>query len=277
MADVPSGLAARVETTGRSRGARWASATDNPVRQGEERMTETEQVREISQSERGQVVMPFYIVCDVSWSMTPDIAALNSALQDLRQAIAADPIVDDVAHIGVITFSDDAQVVVPLGQMSESPLPTLTVRNGTNYGAAFRTIASTLEADRQGMKAREMKVYRPCVFFLTDGEPLDGDFADTFRDTLTTHATKAYPIFVPFGFRDAPEVVLRKLAYPPEKGKWYMARTTDVRDALKGMADVIMKSILSSGHTAATGASGAHHLADPAPGSSLTAGDSEFV
>ncbi|MBJ7330459.1 MAG: VWA domain-containing protein [Solirubrobacteraceae bacterium] len=240
-------------------------------------MTELQQVEERTNIEPGQIVMPFYIVCDVSASMTGDMADLNAALGDLHDEVVSAPVVDDIARIGIITFSDDAQVVLPLGQMSEGGLPTLSAQAGTNYGAAFRTIAATIEADRQALKAQQLKIYRPCVFFLTDGEPLDGDYAQTFRDTLTKPATKAYPVFVPFGFRDAPEAVLRQLAYPPERGRWYMARTSSVREALKGVIHVIMTSIVTSGGRAASSSAGALALADPAPGVSITAGDSEFM
>ena len=36
---------------------------------------------------------------------------------------------------------------------------------------------------------------------------------------------KQYPVFIPFGFRDAPEDVLRKLAYPRRRGGGITSRT----------------------------------------------------
>ena len=75
----------------------------------------------------GQIVMPFYLICDVSYSMIDDMPALNDSLQRLRRAIVAQPIVDDVAHISIMTFSDIAKVVMPLGQMSEQAVPQLSV------------------------------------------------------------------------------------------------------------------------------------------------------
>ena len=83
------------------------------------------------------MVMPFYLICDVSYSMSGDMVALNDGVQKLRQSIVAEPLVDDAGHISVMTFSDTAKVVVPLSQMSETSMPTLSVEGGTNYGAAF--------------------------------------------------------------------------------------------------------------------------------------------
>src|SRR5262249_41099132 len=201
--------------------------------------------RERAVVEPGQLVMPFYLLCDVSISMTDDMAALNEAVQRLRRAIVSEPAVDDVAHVGIMTFSDQGKMVAPLGQMSEHGVPALTVEGGTNYGAAFRLLAQTIAQDTASLKAQEYKVYRPCAFFLSDGAPLDPDWEATFRATLTYDPStgmgmKGHPVFVPYGFRDAPEHVLRRLAYPMGRAKWYHCKSSDIGDALKGILDIIM-------------------------------------
>src|SRR4051794_21597157 len=149
--------------------------------------------------------MPFYIVCDVSYSMSGDMGHLNEALQGLHRAIVAEPVVDDVARISVLTFSDGAAVVTPLDQLSGTTLPTLTVQGGTNYGAAFRLLAQTIDADAAELKRQGYKTYRPCAFFLTDGMPGDQGWGASFVSTLTYNketgqGMKNHPIFVPFGF-----------------------------------------------------------------------------
>lgn len=205
----------------------------------------------------GQIVMPFYLICDVSYSMVKDMGALNDSLQRLKNAIVAKPIVDDVARISIMTFADAAKVVMPLGIMRHEVIPTLSVEGGTNYGNAFRALASAIPADARELRQQGCKVFRPCAFFLTDGEPLDDDWYQTFRDTLTyDRATnvgmKQHPAFIPFGFRDAPEDVLRRLAYPMDKARWYHARTSSVEEALNGIMGIIMKTVVSSGLSAAS-------------------------
>jgi len=239
-----------------------------------------ERVRERSEVEPGQIVMPFYLVCDVSYSMYGDMPTLNDSVQRLRRAIVGEPIVDDVAQICIISFSDSAKVMMPLGQMSEQAVPALSVEGGTNYGEAFRLLAQTITADTATLKSQGYKVYRPCAFFLSDGEPLDHDWHQTFTGTLTYdrasgHGMKGHPIFVPFGFRDAPEAVLRQLAYPPEKGKWYKARTATVEQALNGIIDIIMKTVITSSMTV-PGGKPAVVQQQPAPGSGIVQGDSEY-
>lgn len=230
----------------------------------------------------GQIVMPFYLTCDVSCSMTNDMPALNDSLQRLKRAILADPATNDVAYISITTFSDIGKVVMPLGQMSEQHVPTLSPEGGTNYGAAFRTLAQAITQDTADLKARGLKVFRPCVFFLSDGEPLDHDWHQTFVSTLcydpiTKAGMKSHPIFVPFGFRDAPEGVLRKLAYPKEKGKWYHTRTATVEQALAGIIGIIMSTVVTASRSAGT----AHPAIVPQPpaaGSGIAYGDpDDFV
>ncbi len=242
-------------------------------------MTE-ERVRERAGAEEGQLVMPFYLICDVSGSMNRDMQELNKGVKKLRRAIVAEPVVDDVAQVCVMTFSDMAKVVMPMTQMSEQEVPTLSVEGGTDYGAAFRALAQTITQDTANLKAQGYKVYRPCAFFLTDGLPNDSDWHRTFTSTLTyDKATgtgmKGHPIFVPFGFRSASVEVLKQLAYPPERGMWYHTKTSDVEEALKGMLDVIMNTVITSGQCVTTGQP-AITQQPPSPDSGIDHGASEY-
>lgn len=241
---------------------------------------EAEQVQERTDVEKGQIVMPFYVICDISYSMAGDMPALNSALQDLRDAIKNEPAVDDVARLSVITFSDNAQVATPLGQVSETTMPDLSAQSGTNYGAAFRLLAQTLSDDRKRLKADGYRSYRPCAFFLTDGEPQDQDYGQTFVDTLTYDPAsgkglKAHPIFVPFGFRDAPEEILTRLAFPPDKSRWYRATATGA-EALTGLLGIIMRTVVTSSRRASKGERDAVQLADASSDANLKSGDSNY-
>jgi hypothetical protein len=58
---------------------------------------------------------------------------------------------------------------------------------------------------------------------------------------------RGYPIFVPYGFRNAPEDVLKQLAYPPQSSRWYYASNTTGDDALEGILNVILQTVMSSG------------------------------
>jgi uncharacterized protein YegL len=230
--------------------------------------------------EQGQLVMPFYLVCDVSFSMFHEMPALNAGVKKLRQSIVSEPVVDDVAQICVMTFSDEANVVVPLGPLSATEIPPLAAQNLTDYGAAFRKLAATIETDRARLREQGYRIYRPCAFFLTDGLPTDANWHRTFVETLTYNAETregmtAHPIFVPFGFREAREEILRQLAYPPNRAKWYHAKAVAIEQVLGGLLDIIKKSVISSGNSAGTGQP-TIILPDPDPETGITMHDSEY-
>jgi len=230
--------------------------------------------------EQGQLVMPFYLICDVSYSMYREIPALNDGVRRLRQAIVAEPVVDDVAQICVMTFSDKAKVIVPLGPLSECEIPLLSAENTTEYGAAFHLLADTIEQDRVRLKELGYRIYRPCAFFLTDGLPTDHDWHQVFVETLTYNretrqGMMAHPIFIPFGFRDARPEILRQLAYPPDRSKWYHAEDVSIDQVLTGLLDIIKKSVISSGLSSGTGQP-TIVLPEPDPGSGITQHDSEY-
>jgi uncharacterized protein YegL len=210
---------------------------------------------------QGQLVMPFYVICDVSGSMSGDIAALQAGLEQLKADIMKDPVVDDLTMLSVIAFGTDAKTVVALAPPSEVVIPQLQLMGGTDFGAAFREYHRAFEEDRARLKAEGKKVYRPCVFFLTDGEPWDKDYVQTFSsllayDPATNQGNRAFPYVVTFGFRDAPEDVIRGLAYPDfgsTKGKWFLARSSNISELLRSMTKAIGNTVVSSGLSASAG------------------------
>jgi hypothetical protein len=212
----------------------------------------------------GQVIMPFYLVCDVSGSMDRDMGALNAGLAQLRQEILSEPVVDDLVMLSVITFNHEARTAVPLNAPSEIVLPQLSSGGGTVYGAAFREFHRAFRADRQRLKDEGRKVFRPCVFFLSDGEPNDRDYLQTFQsllgyDSETEQGNSAYPYVTTFGFRDAQPATMASIAYPnfgdqKKRGRWFIAKQGHTVDQLlKSMAGVIGKSVIKSGQSVGTG------------------------
>src|SRR5262245_66224432 len=65
-------------------------------------------------SEQG-ILLPFYLVVDVSYSMLgPKLDAANRVVPEVADALAKNPILEDKIRFGLIDFSDDARVVLPL-------------------------------------------------------------------------------------------------------------------------------------------------------------------
>lgn len=216
----------------------------------------------MSQAVEGQVVMPFYIMCDVSGSMWVDVAALNAGIAQLQQDIMRDPVVDDLAMVSIISFADTARTVVPLSFPSQIRPPTFTSDGLTNFGPAFREFHRAFEADRVRLKAEGKRIFRPCIFFLTDGEPTDGDHAEVFAsllgyDPVTKQGNPRYPYVTAFGFREAAAETMATITYPTfgdKRGRYFLARDgATVTDVLNGIAGAIATSVVGSALSAGSG------------------------
>jgi uncharacterized protein YegL len=207
------------------------------------------------------VVLPFYLLCDVSGSMSPHIATLNTSLREFRDTLAKDPVLSDKVQFGVVDFSDDASEVVPLGDFTAADLDSrqLSSRGGTSYAAAFRTMRQTMERDIAAGSDR-YKYFRPAVFFLTDGYPNGGDgweqafAALTEFDPVSGQGFKSYPLFVPFGIGDADATILRQLVHPQHRSALFMANAgATPTAAIQAMTKGMLASVLKSGRSVPTG------------------------
>jgi uncharacterized protein YegL len=160
------------------------------------------------QSSDGYQILPFYIVLDESSSMDgPSIDAVNAALPELHAAIAADPNVCDKTSVSIITFSDSAQVLVPLTRMDDlETMPGVIARGSTNYGAAFDLLRSQIEEDVTRLKAQSAntQVLRPACFFISDGEPTDSEAVwQASHSALTAEGFRYRPHIISFGVAKA--------------------------------------------------------------------------
>jgi len=204
--------------------------------------------------------MPFYVICDVSGSMSVEMAGLNSGLREIHQAIMTDPVVSDLVMMSVITFDSSARTVVPLAAPPDITLPSLSATGSTNYSAAFQLFHQAFQADRARLKGAGKQVYRPCIFFLTDGEPNDDGYKQTFRSLLAKENNGSYPYVCAFGYGGASQARMESLAYPdfgPEskRGRWFIANSgKSIGELLKAIAPALASSILSSGQSASAGA-----------------------
>jgi uncharacterized protein YegL len=208
-----------------------------------------------------QKLMPFYLVVDVSSSMGGAKAqAANNMVLALVDALAANPILSDKIRFGMLQFATDARVLLPLCDPldSNTVFPALAVGGATAYAPAFRLLRSEIEANVKQLKADGFAVHRPTVFFLSDGSPTDQAEWQQAFDELTGIAS--YPNVVPFGVSDADRGVLRSLIHPATGQKrmrmFLMDEGEDAAQAISGMAEVLISSVLASGSSMAAGASG---------------------
>lgn len=234
----------------------------------------------------GAKLLPFYVVTDVSYSMSGrKIAAANQILPKVVDALAQNPILSDKVRIGLIDFSDDARVQLPLCDVLEPTLtiPALKVRGSTSYAAAFRLLRTEIAANIKQLKGDGYLVHRPAVFFLSDGEPTDKDsmWRSAFADLVNE---PAYPNVIPFGVEDADGHTLQALIHPSSGPKqmrmFLMNKGEDAAQAITSMAEIMISSVIQSGHSMSQGQSGIL-LPDkydlPTGVTTYTAADDDFV
>jgi uncharacterized protein YegL len=245
------------------------------------------------ESEKGKL-LPFYLVVDVSWSMSgTKLDTANTIMPQVLDAVANAPILCDKVRFSVIDFSDDAQVRLPLCDLLDNvTLPSFSIRGGTSYVSAFRLLRTEIETNVKQLKADGFAVHRPAVFFLSDGEPTDKDpewraaFAElTHYDKGTLSGFSMYPNFVPCGVDDADPKVLQELIHPVGGNKpmrMYLEDKSNnggAAQAIAGMAEVLISSVLASGESMAQGNSGIILPPDEdlPPGLASYTADDDFV
>ena len=163
----------------------------------------------------GENILPFYIVCDESGSMGPNggINAINAALPELHSTIASDPLVSDKCRIGLITFSDTAEELMSLTNLADVvAMPGMQSRGMTNYGQVFDLLKTVISRDIANLKSQGYKVYRPAVFFITDGEPTDvATWESSYRSLVDKNTNRHAPNIIAFGVDGADATTIGKV------------------------------------------------------------------
>ncbi|GAA2756163.1 vWA domain-containing protein [Actinopolymorpha rutila] len=211
-----------------------------------------------------QQILPFYLVCDESGSMSGDpIDAINTALPELHQEIAYNPVVADKTQFAIIGFSDSVDIALPLSDLSQvKQLPVLTTKGSTDYAAAFRCVKDQIEQDVARLKSQGHQVFRPVVFFLTDGQPT-GDYRKEWED-LTTTSFPLHPNIVAFGIGSHvdPDTISAVGTFRA----FVSDGTLSPAQALQEFAVALTKSIVRSGSTPAPDGGMTLQTPDTVPG-----------
>ena len=157
-------------------------------------------------------IFPVFIVVDVSASMSGGpIEALNEALPNLQKEMVSNPTVGEIARIALVTFSDSGTTLIPLCDLAEAELPEVMVEGGTNFAAGFRETRKAI-ASGLGSLPKGTPIYRPVVFFMSDGEHQAREDWVSALDELRDRSWKFAPEIVAFGFGNANTDALRRIA-----------------------------------------------------------------
>ena len=209
----------------------------------------------------GLQLLPFYLVCDESASMAGiAIDSINASLPELHVEIGTNPAVADKTRFCLIGFSDHADVLLPLSDLSVvTTMPKLSASGGTNYKAAFEALKNTIDSDVAALKSAGNVVYRPAVFFLSDGYPNHDNWQPSFQALIDPNS-KSRPNILAFGFGAADQNIIRQVATT----RAFMANgNTDLAEALREFAQSLIRSIVNSVTPSASNPSGGANLSMP--------------
>lgn len=121
--------------------------------------------------------LPVYLLCDCSGSMKGEpIQAVQAGIESLVSALLGDPTTFGVAHLSVITFSNQASQIVPLTPALDfqARMPQLQTQDSATFlGLALELLEQCLDRDLQKKDATQQGDYLPLIFILTDGKPSD--------------------------------------------------------------------------------------------------------
>ncbi|MEV7042125.1 VWA domain-containing protein [Amycolatopsis sp. NPDC051061] len=190
-------------------------------------------------------ILPFYVVCDESYSMADHLDLLNDSLDDVYRIVRTDPALAGRARLGMIGFSREARIVAPLSQRAERiGKPGLQGGAETNFGAVFTTLRETIERDVERLRAESCSVYRPAVFFLSDGQPTDHADWPAAHARLVDRDWPARPRMIAFGIGDADRATMSQIG----TYRAYLSRTgVTPRRVIREFAKTLASSLLLSG------------------------------
>ncbi|MFC4591228.1 vWA domain-containing protein [Sphaerisporangium corydalis] len=158
--------------------------------------------------------LPTYLVVDVSKSMRPYEALLNRTLEDIINTLYSSPRISEFIHLSILTFSNRPHLVLAMTEIAElTRLPTVECRGSTYFAPLFESLRDRIEFDLPRLLARNVRPLRPVVFLLTDGAPADPEerWASAF-DALTSREWRPHPHVITYGFGEAVESVLKRMA-----------------------------------------------------------------
>ena len=132
---------------------------------------------------------------------------------------------------------------MPLSNLSDvGAMPGCAAKGLTNYGEAFNLLRVVIQRDIANLKAQGLQVYRPAVFFITDGEPTD-DWEANHRALTDKAMNPQAPHIISFGVAGANAAVIGKIG---TKAAFIANHGVDPGNALKEILKSLTNTIVNS-------------------------------
>ena len=123
----------------------------------------------------GEMHLPFALLVDTSGSMEVSVDKLNEGLRMFGELLKEDSQAVGRVEISIITYDDDARVLVPFGPAYDYEAPRVTCGGMTAMHEAVDLALREIEARKEQYKETQTPYYRPWIINMSDGAPNDTD------------------------------------------------------------------------------------------------------
>ena len=154
--------------------------------------------------------IPVVLMLDTSDSMLTvrkgqdesPMAALKGALDVIQSGISSDPLARKRADISFLVYGTEVHEPTPFATVDAEhfALPELQKNGLTSTNQAIMDALNLVEARKEEYKAAGIKYYRPIIFLLTDGVPMDpekhAEAVQQLQSALDQKKTSFYTIAI---------------------------------------------------------------------------------
>ncbi|MFI2368479.1 hypothetical protein [Streptomyces sp. NPDC018833] len=196
---------------------------------------------------------PVYVVLDTSAAAARCVSQLHDALRSLQTLLANSPDVTSAVRLSVLTFSDTADVRMPLTQVTwQTGIPDLPTGNGCRYEPVFQRLLELVPLETERLKQQAARVNRPTVFFLAAGDPTDGGQWQAAHLRLMQHQYR--PNIVACGIGAVDRRTVARIASPAEFAVAAQPHA-DLAQATAQFSMLLQNTVLHLGRSAVAGSS----------------------
>jgi len=155
--------------------------------------------------------LPIYFLLDTSGSMAgAPIEAVNQKLISFVKQLKGHPVSIDTAYISIITFGNEAKVVVPLTEVTEFQPPKLQPGGVSSLGKALRLLDEALDKEVIPNTSECKGDYQALVILIIGSQPIDS--WQIANETLKFRTTSKPKIIAMARGQDIDWDVLKKIA-----------------------------------------------------------------
>jgi uncharacterized protein YegL len=154
-----------------------------------------------------------YLVLEESSALSEhSISAINQAIPEIHRVISIDPLMNKSVRVSIVSFSDSAEVLLPLSNLSEVvEFPGLVAKGNVNHRELFLKIQEVLIHDFSRLSHSVKHYARPFVFILAASNPTDESWREQ-RERLINDPRFHNPHIVVLGVGEAKASIMVDIA-----------------------------------------------------------------